>query len=59
VNNKCWKDQRIAEMNKQIAEKSYKHNMFLDEYLEICESDCKDYETFKQQWENRHGLKRA
>lgn len=58
VNNTNWKDSRISAMNRIIADKFSKmpkqENIFLDEYTAIIDSDCKDYKSFKKQWENRH-----
>ena len=62
VNETNWKDARINDMNRIVADKFSKmpkqENIFLDEYTAIISSDCKDYKSFKKQWENRYGIKR-
>ena len=62
VNETNWKDARISDMNRIVADKfsmmPKQENIFVDEYTAIISSDCKNYKSFKKQWENRHELKR-
>ena len=62
VNKTNWKEARISDMNRIIADKfsmmPKQENIFVDEYTAIISSDCKNYKSFKKQWENRHELKR-